>query len=243
MASILPFFFCLQNPKTRLWLLVAPWLPDQPLKAMNSALASGLHIHPHCVYQGKVNCTHSLFTRKISPFRWHGPKVGSLKPLPAAAGKRQSQDVSSHIGLGWTCSCCVGLGASSGLWGTLLEGTWAGLRRASSKGGRYVGIHKDSLNGIISIRNTQTTPGLSGLYRNVVTAFSLLCILVVGNKETHSTSKVQMPQEGAASVPLPQQPPARWTRDWVLEMHHPWCADLPAQMRRQVGDVLRSTVL
>lgn len=76
-----------------------------------------------------------------------------------------------------------------------------------------MGIHKDSLNGIISIRNTQTTPGLSGLYRNVVTAFSLLCILVVGNKETHSTSKVQMPQEGAASVPLPQQPPARWTRD------------------------------
>lgn len=137
---------------------------------MNSALASGLHIHPHCVYQGKVNCTHSLFTRKISPFRWHGPKVGSLKPLPAAAGKRQSQDVSSHIGLGWTCSCCVGLGASSGLWGTLLEGTWAGLRRASSKGRRYMGIHKDSLNGIISVTNVWTTPGLSGLYRNMITA-------------------------------------------------------------------------
>ena len=86
--------------QTRSWLLVAPQLPDQPLSVRNSLLASS----SRCVYQGKVSCMLSLFTKKISTFGWHVPKGGTLKPLPAAAGKRQSQDASRSISLGWACS-------------------------------------------------------------------------------------------------------------------------------------------
>lgn len=118
-----------RNPNAMLWWMAAPRLPDQSLKVMNSALASSLRIRSRFIYQGKVSCTHSLFTKKISTFEWHNPKGGTLKPLPTAAGKGQSQETSRNISPGSAHSRWVRVRASLQPVQHMSEGPLAGLQQ------------------------------------------------------------------------------------------------------------------